>query len=82
MTKTPFKKKQRVLSFKRLSSLIGGMTFLASVFELLNLGRLIEMFLAISSTVAFGIEIFFVITIITLIELFIERNAKKKGGES
>ena len=71
-------KSKSLLTLSRISALIGGMSLFASVFELLNVGKLLEMLVCFSAKFAFGIEIVGVVIATLLFELFVNWFTKKK----
>jgi hypothetical protein len=68
-----------IFSLNRLPSLIGGMSIFASIFEVLNIGRLLEAILSFSATFAFGFEVITVFVITITFEFFIDKVSKKKS---
>ncbi|KFF03267.1 hypothetical protein B0A68_11035 [Flavobacterium reichenbachii] len=70
------------ISVNKLATSVGTMTFFASVLELLNFGRIIEMVLALSARVVFGMEIILVMISPVLIELILRKfKHKSKSSE-
>ncbi len=78
MTNSKLKNKSTGHFVGRLSTWIGSMTFLASLFELLNFGRFLEMALAFSARLVFGIEVIVIISIPLIVKFFYDKIKKRK----
>lgn len=78
------KEKLSKWSIYRLSSLIGGMSLFASILELFNVGRFLEVALTFSAQFAFSIELAVAVVIPLIIRKLyhsVKSSNEKKGGK-
>jgi hypothetical protein len=69
---------KQVSNLTTISTLVGGMSLVASVFTLLNVSRLIEVIISFSARLAFGVEIIGVVLTTVVIEAVIHWSKKKR----